>query len=232
MVYKNLQKHLQAPSISKTMKKKMEEDYQLRKDIILDSEPLMPADVFLYPSLEILSEKHLKAVVPQFCKGKFFAKQIFEDIVLPFDKDEYYANIHKTETELSPGEKHQIVTDEQAYASKFGIFHERAQDTGGDEEDNAPETLPDEGLDQEEIEYDYASPGENKSESEHETEHPLEVGDIVESIHGDIQVLYFLLMMLHVCLLKMFHMSHHIMVHPKNQGKMVIQQLLQKIQGQ
>ena len=60
--YRALKLHLQPPTVTKEAKEVLTVESNLQRKITFDSEPLFPADTFLYPSQEILSIKTLQAV--------------------------------------------------------------------------------------------------------------------------------------------------------------------------
>jgi len=65
----------------------------LQRKIEFDSEPLLPADTFLYPSQEILSIKTLQAVLPSLGNQEDILNICFDEIIFPFDKKEYFVNL-------------------------------------------------------------------------------------------------------------------------------------------
>ena len=127
---KSLKKHVQPSALTKAEQDVIKKERIICKSIsnAQDSSPLVPADVFLFPSQRILSTQVLKSVLPQYFKGEQSLQEYIDKINLPFDKLDYFSTIS---TPLKSAETVEITetpqsssSDPAVYASKFGTPHQ------------------------------------------------------------------------------------------------------------
>ena len=101
LLYKTLKLHLQPPTVTNKTKEVLKIESTLQRKIAYDSEPILSADTFLYPSQEILSAKSLQVVLPSLGDQEDLLDKVFDEITLPFDKKEYFVNLLRLLNQLN-----------------------------------------------------------------------------------------------------------------------------------